>query len=197
MLDDKYSTTEIVRRYHTSSETVLRIVEKYNIPFELRKGGRRYFTAAQINMILDAMEAEKNKRNPNKHDIETLLKAHPEGLTIREIAKHLHKSVDTIRFFILSSTDLLAWCDGGRMTTKYYYAGETKVKENRTIILGKQSRLITAIKKTKNGLTLKEAARILKVTPPEAREFISGMDERENIECVSTEDGIRYRYAGF
>lgn len=71
------------------------------------------------------------------------------------------------------------------------------MKKNRTIILAKQCRLIDAIKKSKNGLTLKEAARILKVSPPEARAFISGIGERENIECVSTDDGMRYRYAGF
>lgn len=71
------------------------------------------------------------------------------------------------------------------------------MKENRTIVLAKQSRLIDAIKKSKNGLTLKEAARILKVSPPEARAFISGIGERENIECVSCDDGMRYRYAGF
>lgn len=197
MRDDKYSTNEIVKLFHISKETVLQIVEKYNIQFELRKGGRRYFTIAQMNMILDALEAEKNKENPIKHKVEMLLKAHPEGLTIKEIAKCLHKSVHYMYGFILGSRDLFIWDDGRRVATKYYYAGETKVKENRTIILAKQSRLINAIKKTKNGLTLKEAARILKVSPPEAREFISGIDERENIECVSCDDGMRYRYAGF
>lgn len=69
--------------------------------------------------------------------------------------------------------------------------------ENRTAILTKKAKLIDAIKKSKNGLTLKEAAYILKVSPPEARAFISGIDDRENIECVSTNDGMRYRYAGF
>lgn len=71
------------------------------------------------------------------------------------------------------------------------------MKENRTVLLAKKANLVATIKKTKNGLTLKEAARILKVSPPEARSFISGIDERENIECVSTDDGVRYRYAGF
>ena len=195
MRDDKYSTNEIVKLFHISKETILQIVEKYNIQFELRKGGRRYFTIAQMNMILDALKAEKNKNNATKHKVETLLKAHPEGLTIKEIAEHLHKSITYMRN-VMSSVDLLIWDDGERKV-KYYYAGKTKVKGNKTIILAKQSRLIAAIKKTKNGLTLKEAARILKVPPPEAREFISGIDERENIECVSCDDGMRYRYAGF
>lgn len=124
------------------------------------------------------------------------MKAHPEGLTINEIAEHLHKSVPYMRTLISQSVDLLIWDDDGKKV-KYYYAGKTKMKENRTVILAKQSRLINAIKKTKNGLTLKEAARILEVSTPEAREFISGIGERENIECVSSDDGMRYRYAGF
>lgn len=196
MRDDKYSTNEIVKLFHISKETVLQIVEKYNIQFELRKGGRRYFTIAQMNMILDALKAEKNKNNATKHKVETLLKAHPEGLTIKEIAKCLHKSAHYMYGFILGSGDLLIW-DDGRKTPKYYYAWATKVKGNKTIILAKQSRLINAIKKSKNGLTLKEAARILKVSPPEARSFLNGIDERENIECVSCDDGMRYQYAGF
>lgn len=63
--------------------------------------------------------------------------------------------------------------------------------ENRMAILTKKAKLIDAIKKSKNGLTLKEAARILKVSPPEAREFINGIDKRENIECVSCDDILK------
>lgn len=69
--------------------------------------------------------------------------------------------------------------------------------ENRTVLLAKKAKLVEAIKRSKNGLTLKEAARILKVSPQEAREFISDIGERENIECVSCDDGMRYRYADF
>lgn len=149
-----------------------------------------------MNLILGAPENENNKKNLVKHNIETLLKAHPEGLTINEIAEYLHKSVIYIRTFILSSRDLLIWSDG-KMNRKYYYAGKIKVKANKIIILEKQSKLITAIKKSKNGLTLKEVARILKVSPPEVRAFINRFYEQENIECISCDDGIRYRYAGF
>lgn len=200
--EKKYSARAVLERLNMSNRRLLlRVVDLYQIPHEKRKskkGTALFFTMEQVQQIEKALEAEnkKIKENSIKHKAEMLLKAHPEGLTIKEIAKHFHKSISHTRSFIMGSVDLPIW-DDGRKIPKYYYAGETKVKENRTIILAKQCRLITAIKKSKTGLTLKEAARILKVSPPEAREFISSIDERENIECISTDDGIRYRYAGF
>ena len=55
----------------------------------------------QVQQIKKALEAEnkKIKENSIKHKAEMLLKAHPEGLTIEEIAKYLHKSGTSMRNF--------------------------------------------------------------------------------------------------
>lgn len=193
----KYSTNEIVKLFNISKETIIKIANEHKIQYETNSRGWRLFTLEQAQTIIALKKCTPSLKCKNRStQIRAFIEAHPaaeKGIQTSEVCKALNITptlFNSLKYNV--STDFPIY-----IKDKKIYLLKREPKMTKEQITEKRKELISLFTPDSRTFTRKELCKKLRVTNEELTRIIATLKEIDNIECVSTDTGIVYRYIGF